>query len=73
MVYNVQPKYRNTLRGTYAGDGYDASGRQCGTVILYMGPTEVLNGTPKVDNVRPRHRSNSLKSSPAESSAQRKR
>ena len=31
MVNNVQPKYRNTLRGTYAGDQYDASGRQRGT------------------------------------------
>ena len=27
MVYNVQRKCRNTLRGTYAGDQYDASGR----------------------------------------------
>ena len=35
MVYNVQPKYRNTLRETYAGDLYDASGRQRGTFILY--------------------------------------
>ena len=28
MVNNVRPKYRNTLRGTYAGDQYAASGRQ---------------------------------------------
>ena len=34
MVNNVQPKYRNTLRGTYAGDQYDVSGRQRGTLIL---------------------------------------
>ena len=73
MVYSVQPKYRNTLRGTYAGDKYDASGRQCGTLILCMGPTGGINGTPKVDNVRSRHSTNSLKSSLAESSAQRKR
>ena len=73
MVYNVQPKYRNTLRGTYAGDQYDASGRQCGTLILYMGPTGAINGTPMVDNVRSRHNSNSLKASLAESSDQRKR
>ena len=73
MVNNVQPKYRNTLRGTYAGDQYDASGRQRGTLILYMGPTGAINGTPMVDNVRFRHSSNSLKASPAESSAQRKR
>ena len=52
MVYNVQPKYRNTLRGTYAGDQYDASGRQRGTLILSMGPTRAVNGAPKVDNVR---------------------
>lgn len=45
-------KYRNTLRGTYAGDQYDASGRQRGTLILSMGPTRTINGTPKVDNVR---------------------
>ena len=72
MVNNVQPKYRNTLRGTYAGDQYDASGRQRGTLILYMGPTGAINGTPMVDNVRSRHISNSLKASLAESSAQRK-
>ena len=51
MVNNVQPKYRNTLRGTYAGDQYDASGRQRGTLILSMGPARAVNGTPKVDNV----------------------
>jgi len=73
MVSNVQPKHRNTLRGTYAGDQYDASGRQRGTLILYMGPTGAINGTPMVDNVRSRHSSNSLKASLAESSAQRKR
>ena len=33
MVYNMQPRYRNTLRETYAGDQYDASGRQRGTPI----------------------------------------
>ena len=71
MVYNVQPKYRNTLRGTYAGDQYDASGRQRVTLILYMGLTGAIKGTPMVDNVRSRHISNSLKASPAESSAQR--
>ena len=48
----VQPKYRNTLRATYAGDQYDASGRQRGTLILFMGPTRAINGTPMVDNVR---------------------
>ena len=69
MVNNVQPKYRNTLRGTYAGDQYDASGRQRGTLILYMGPTGAINGTPMVDNVRSRHIINSLKASLAESSA----
>ena len=81
MVNNAKPKHRNTLRGTYAGDQYDASGRQRGTVILYMGPTGAISGTPKVDNVRSlhssnnliSHSSNSLKSSLAESSAQRKR
>ena len=73
MVYNVRPKYRNTLRGTYAGDQYDASGRQRGTLILYMGPTRAINGTLMVDNVRSRHSSNSLKLSLAESSAERKR
>ena len=52
MVNNVQPKYRNTLRGTYSGDQYDASGRQRGTLILSMGPTRAVNGAPKVDNVR---------------------
>ena len=72
MVYNVQPKYRNTLRETYAGDQYDASGRQRGTQILYMGPTGAINRTPMVDNVRSRHFSNSLKASLAESSAERK-
>ena len=74
MVYNVRPKYRNTLRGTYAGDQYDASGRQRGTLILYMGPTRAINGTLMVDNVRSRHSSNSLKASLAEPtrSAQRK-
>ena len=41
----------NTLRGTYSGDQYDASGRQRGTLILSMGPTRAINGTPKVDNV----------------------
>ena len=73
MVNNMQPKYRNTLRGTYAGDQYDASGRQRGTLILHMGPTGAINGTPMVDNMRSRHSNNSLKASPAESSAQRKR
>ena len=63
-------KYRNTLRGTYAGDQYDASGRQRGTLMLYVGPTGATNGTPMVDNVRSRHISNSLKASLAESSAQ---
>jgi len=66
-------KYRNTLRGTYAGDQYDASGRQRGTLILSMGPTRTINGTPKVDNVRSWHSSNSLTASLPESSAQRKR
>ena len=51
MVNNVQPQYRKTLRGTYAGDQYDASGRPRGTLILFMGPTRAVNGTPKVDNV----------------------
>ena len=51
-VNNVQPKYRNTLRGTYAGDQYDASGRTRGTLILHTGPTGAFNGTPMVDNVR---------------------
>ena len=46
MVYNVLPKYRNMQRGT---------------LILYMGPTGAINGTPMVDNVRSRHLSNSLK------------
>ena len=73
MVYNVQPEYRNTLRGTYAGDQYDASGRQRGTLILYMGPTGAINGTPMVDNVRSRHSSNCLTALLPESSAQRKR
>ena len=73
MVNNVQPKYRNTLRGTYADDQYDASGRQRGTLILYMRPTGAINGTPMVDNVRSRNCSNTLKASLAESSAQRKR
>ena len=72
MVNNVQPKHPNTLRGTYEGDQYDASGRQRGTLILYMGPTGAINGTPMVDNVRSRRSSNSLKASLAESSAQRK-
>ena len=73
MVNNVQPKYRNTLRGTYSGDQYDASGRQRGTLILSMGPTRAINGTPKVDNVRSPHSSNSLTASLPESSAQGKR
>ena len=73
MVNNVQAKYRNTLRGTYAGDQYDASGRQRGTLTLYMGPTGAINGTPMVDNVRSRRSSNSLAASLPESSAQRKR
>ena len=34
VVNNVQPKYRTSRRGTYAGDQYDASGRQRGTLIL---------------------------------------
>ena len=71
MVYNVQLKYRNTLRGTYAGDQYDASDRQRGTLIPYMGHTGAINGTPMVDNVRSRHTSKRLKAPPAESSAQR--
>ena len=58
MVYNAQPKYRITLRGTYASDQYDASGRKRGTLLLYMGPTGAINGTPMVDNVRSRHISN---------------
>ena len=70
MVYNVQPKYRNTLRETYAGDQYDASSRQLGTLIFYMGPTGAIKGTPMVDNVRSRHISNSLKASLAKASAQ---
>ena len=73
MVYNVQPHYRNTLPGTYAGDQYDASYRQRGYLILYMGPTGASNGTPMVDNARSRHSSNSLKASLAKSSAQPKR
>ena len=73
MVYNVQPKYRNTLREIYAGDQYDASGRQCGTLILHTEPTGAINGMPKVDNVRSRHSSNSLEASLAGSSAQLKR
>ena len=60
-------------RGTYAGDQYDASGRKRGTLILYMGPTGAIKGTPMVDKVRSRQISNSLKASLAESSAQRKR
>ena len=48
MVNNVQ---RNTLRGTYAGDQYDASGRQRGTLMLSMEPARAINGTPMVDNV----------------------
>ena len=44
MVNNVQ---RNTLRGTYAGDQYDVSGRQRVTLILYIGPTGAINGTPR--------------------------
>ena len=52
MVNNVQPKYRNTLRGTYAVDQYDASDGQRGTLMLHMGPTGAFNGTPEVDNVR---------------------
>ena len=71
MVNNAQPKYRNTLRGTNAGDQYDASGRQRGTLILSMGPTKAINGTPKVDIVRSPHSSNSLTASLPESSAQR--
>ena len=51
-VDGMGPKYRNTLRGTYSGDQYDASGRQRGTLILSMGPTRAVNGAPKVDNVR---------------------
>ena len=43
MVNNVQPKYRNTIHGTYAGDQYDASGRQRGTLILYMGSKRAIN------------------------------
>ena len=73
LVYNVQPKYSNTRHGTYAGDQYDASGRQRGTLIRSMRPKRAINGTPMVDNVRSRHRSNSLTASLPESSAQRKR
>ena len=73
MVYNVQPKYRNTVCGTYAGDQYDASGRQRKALILYMGPTGAINGTPMVDKLRSRHSSNGLTASLAESSVQRKR
>ena len=73
MVYNVQLKYRNTLRATYAGDQHDASGRQRGTLILYMAPTGAIIGTPMVDNIGFRDNSNSLKASLAESSAQRTR
>ena len=69
MVNNVQPKYRNTLRGTYAVDQYDASDGQRGTLMLHMGPTRAINGTPMVDNVRSRHSSNSLAASLPESSA----
>ena len=42
MVYNVQPKHRNTLRGTYAGDQYDASGRQRVTPRLSAEPGDLL-------------------------------
>ena len=73
MVNNVQPKYRSTLRGTYAGNQYDASGRQRGTLILHMGSTGAINGTPVVDNVKSRRSGNSLTASLPESSAQRKR
>ena len=71
MVNNVQPKYRNALRETFSGDQYD--GLQCGTLIIYMGPTGAINGTPMVDKLRSRHSSNSLTASLAESNAQRKR
>ena len=53
MVNNVQ---RNTLRGTYAGDQYDASGRQRGTLILSMGPTRAISRKPMVNNVQPKYR-----------------
>ena len=46
MVYNVQPKYRNTLRGTYAGDQYDASGWQRGT-LMFIWDLEGLSVGPK--------------------------
>ena len=51
MAYNVQPKYRNTIRGAYESDQYDASGRQRAALILYMGPTGAITGTPVVDDV----------------------
>ena len=41
------------------------------TPILSMGPPRTINGTPKVDNVRSPHSSNSLTASLPESSAQR--
>ena len=47
MVYKVQPKYRNSLRGTYAGDQYDASSRQRGTLILYMGCLLYTSPSPR--------------------------
>ena len=53
MVYNVQPKYRNTLRATYAGDQYDASGRHRGTLTRDVGPMRAVNVTPVVGNVEP--------------------
>ena len=62
----------NKRRGTYAGGQCDASGRQRGALILYMGPTGAINGTPMVDNVGSRHIGNSLKASLAEASARRK-
>ena len=42
-------------------------------LILYMGPTGAINGTPMVDNVRSRHSSNGLTASLPGSSAERKR
>ena len=41
----MQPKYRNTLRGTFAGDQYDTSGRQRGSLIRAVGPIRAVNVT----------------------------
>ena len=59
MVYNVQPKYRNTLRGTYAGDKYDTSGWKQGLrvrvrVRVKASLTLTLYGTYRGPNGRQR-------------------